>query len=179
MAELEWQPLGQGYAWGVYRIEPLDNRSRHHWRLTTVGDATPPADYETLSGARAAAVGLERARIRRSRVLTHTVVGIGAGLVAVVSGAVMNDLPTFLIMLAAIWLTSRSFAGAVSEQLGDAWGWTRASGTPSAISARGQAWAGVVDRTRAAVVDHVSVIDSPEGPSDEPKITILPPEPPG
>lgn len=177
IAGLEWQPTDVGYAAGLYRIEPLDDGSRHNWRLTTVDDSSRADDFRTLSVAFQAADGLERARIRRSRILTHLAVGVVATIVAVFAGAVMNDLTAFIVMMAAVWLAVRSFVGAISEHLGDAWGWTLAPGTPQKITALDQAWAGVVDTASAKVVERASAAAAASsGPGSEPKIRILPPE---
>ena len=180
MTEFEWQPLGGSYVSGSYRIDPIDNDPRHHWRLTAVDDTTPPAGYKTLSGARLAAVGLERARIRRARVATHSTIGIIATLGVIVSASVINDLPGFVVMTVALWLAVRSFVGAVSEQLGDPWGGNRAPGTPRRITTFDRAWAGVVEATRRAVAERITVLEPvASGAGSEPKVRILPPEPPG
>jgi len=177
IAELEWQPTDVGYAAGLYRIEPLDDGSRHNWRLTTVDDSAPADDFRTLSVAFVTAEGLERARIRRSRVTTHLAIGVVAAIVAVVTAAVINDLQTFIVMMGAVWLAMRSFAAAMSEHLGAAWGWTRAPGTPRKITPFDRAWAGMVDATKAKVVERMRVAAPvSSGPGREPKIRILPPE---
>lgn len=177
MAELEWRPTDGGYAAGLYRIQPLDDGTNHHWRLTTVDDSAPDADFRTLSVAFVAAVGLERARIRRARALTHLAVGVVAGVVAVFAAAGKDDLPAFVVMMGAIWLAVWSFGEAMSEHLGDAWDWTRAPRTPRRITPFDRAWAGVVDATRTRVVARISVATSAAvGSDDEPKVRILPPE---
>ncbi len=180
MAELEWEPMDGGYTSGRYHIAPLDGGSKHHWRLFTIDHSVPAADFKTLSIARQAAVGLERARIRRSRILTDLTVGVAAAIVAVAAGAVMKELLGFVVMMAAVWLAVRSFVGAMSEHLGDAWSWNRAPGTPRRITPFDRAWAGVVDTTKDKVVERISVVaQDSSGAGAEPKIRILPPEPPG
>lgn len=177
MVELEWQPMAGGYESGLYRIEPLGDGSGHNWRLTIVDESGPADDFKTLSVAFVAAAGQERARIRRSRVLTYLTVGFIAAVVAVITAPVTDDLAAFVVMMGAVWLALRSFMGAASEHLGDAWDWTRAQGTPRKMTPFDRAWAGVVDATRAKVVERISVATqvSP-GPGGEPKIRILPPE---
>ena len=177
MAELEWQSNGDRYAAGIYRIEPLDDGSRHNWRLTTVDESAPADHFQTLSVAFVAAAALERARIRRARVATHLAIGVMATLVAVVTAAITNDLTAFVIMMGAVWLAMRSFTAAMSEHLGDAWGWTRASGTPRKITPFDQAWAGLVGATKARVVAGMSTAEPVSSRSGrEPKVRILPPE---
>jgi len=177
MVELEWQPIAGGYESGLYRIEPLGDGSRHNWRLITADQSVMASDFKTQSVARRAAVELERARIRRSRVVTHLAVGVIASLVAVGAGAATNNLPTFIVMMVAVWLALRSFVGAMSEHLGDAWSWNRAPGTPRRITTIDRAWAGVVDASKAKVVARISVVDPvPSGADVEPRIRILPPE---
>lgn len=180
MAELEWEPMDGGHTSGLYRIAPLDDGSKHHWRLSTIDDSVPAADFERLTVAFQTADGLERARIRRSKILTHLTVGVVATIVAVFAAAVMNDLPAFVVVVAATWLAVRSLVGAMSEHLGDAWGWTRAPGTPRQITGLDRAWAGVVDAASAKVVERVSIaVAASAGSDDEPKVRILPPERPG
>jgi hypothetical protein len=180
MVELEWQSNDDGYTSGLYRISPIVDGSSHHWRLSTVDDSAPAADFQRLTVAFKAAVGLERSRVRRSRILTHLTVGVVAAIVAMLAAAVMDDLPAFVVMVVAIWLAIRSFVGAISEHLDDAWGWTRAPGTPRRITALDRAWAGVVDTVSARAVEKVSVGAAVRpGPGDEPKVRTLPPEPPG
>jgi hypothetical protein len=180
MAELEWQPTDDGYTTGFYRILRLNDGSDHHWRLVTVDDSAPAADFRRLTVAFQAADGLERARIRRSRILTHLTVGAVATVVVVLAAAVMNDLAAFLVTMGAIWLAVRSFVGATSEHFGDAWSWNRAPGTPRQITALDRAWAGVVDTASAKVVERVSAAAAASsGTEDEPKVRTLPPEPPG
>lgn len=180
MVELEWQPMAGGYESGLYRIEPLDDGSNHHWRLITADESVKASGFKTLSVARRAAMELERARIRRSRVVTHLAVGVVAAVVAVGAATAVNSLPTFIVMMVAVWLALRCFVGAVSEQLGDAWSWNRAPGTPRRTTTFDRAWAGVVDVSRAKVVARMGVVGSvPSGADAEPKIRILPPEPPG
>jgi hypothetical protein len=148
--------------------------------LSTIDDSVPAADFERLTVAFQAANGLERARIRRSKIVTHLTVGVVATVVAVFAAAVMNDVPALVVMMAATWLAVRSFVGAISEHLGDAWGWTRAPGTPPQITALDRAWAGVVDTARARVVERVSAAAAASvEPDEEPKVRILSPEPPG
>lgn len=178
MAELEWEPMEGGYTSGLYHIAPLDHGSKHHWRLSTIDDSVPAADFITLTVAQQAAVGLERARIRRSRILTDLAVGCVAATVAMVAGAVMSGLVGFVVMMAAAWLALRSFVGAMSEHLGDAWSWNRAPGTPRRITPFDRAWAGVVDTTKDKVVERISVVEA-DDPGSEPQVRILPPEPPG
>jgi len=89
----------------------------------------------------------------------------------------MNNVEAFVVMMGAVWLAIRSFVAAMSEHLGDAWGWTRAPGTPRKITPFDRAWAGVVDATKTKVVERMSVAASvPSGPGSEPKVRILPPE---
>lgn len=91
------------------------------------------------------AEGLERTRRKHVRVTGHGVVGVvAAAAFAMISGAI-TSVGAFVIAMAALFTSLRSFAAAVGVIFEDAWGWSRDDGTPVRL--------GVVERIALAIND--------------------------
>ena len=110
-------------------------------------------------------------RLRRDRVIGHTVAGIAASALFLGLLPIVGSLGTFVVALAAFYVGLRSFTFAVSIGLGDPWGWNRDGGlsTPlrwsEEVVLAGVAWS----RRRPA-----ASVDTP--PVDA--VRVLDPEPP-
>jgi hypothetical protein len=70
----------------------------------------------------------ERERLRRDRVIGHTVLGVAALTVFVATLPIIGGLVMFTLGAAAFYVALRSFTFAISIKLGDPWGWNRDGG---------------------------------------------------
>ncbi len=179
MIDLEWHEAPHGYTSGDYRIRITPGRSRTPWQLdlsesarrSRAWQAFTISYHSTLNDAKDRARRVERERRIRVRTIGHAIVGVVASVAFVMLVPGINGIPEFVLALTALFVALRSFAFAVSVKLGDAWGWTRDSGTADRITWSDRAVFSIMERLRRRTMN---AIDDDESRVVKP----LPPEPP-
>lgn len=175
MGELTWSRVADGEDGLRYRIRRNADGATTPWRLETArrGAASTRiwiahSHHPSRRRARARAGDLEKARVKRVRVLVHGLVGVAAAAVFAAGAASLNGLLTFVVTMTALYLALRSFVTAIAVWLSDAWGWTRDGG----ISWRpGRLEAFLLD---LADKRQMELIQSPSAGASSP-VRVLPP----
>jgi hypothetical protein len=114
----------------------------------------------------------ERDRLRRDRVIGHTILGVAALTVFVATLPIIGGLVMFTLGAAAFYLALRSFTFAISIKLGDPWGWNRDGGLSAPLTwsdrivIAGMAWlrrrSEVFEETPPAPAVQILPVESPE-----------------
>lgn len=176
--DLKWHEEAGGFESGSYRIEPLRGHPRYNWQLSVQapsdGHGWPrwppiPTTHRTLRGAYAQARQLEHTRIRRTRVIHHSIVGALWMLLFLVLYTQVQSLLMFMLTLAFLAAALRSLAAAAVLAIGGLSGST-VGDPPTAHERR-------VDGAIAAAVTRLRPRSYEEAPA-EPRVRALSPLPP-